>query len=59
METGGAGGINKVLRSWWLQKTQEFKPGRTFNEGTRGVCVCVCVSVYSVVTGKEKEFVVC
>ena len=40
-----AGGIDKVLRSWWLQKTQEFKAGHTFNESTIRVCVCVCVCV--------------
>jgi hypothetical protein len=40
-----AGGIDKVLRAWWLQKTQEFVPGHTFNEGTQSVCVCMCVCV--------------
>ena len=34
-----------MLRSWWLQKTQEFRPRHAFNEGTLRVCVCVCVFV--------------
>jgi len=36
-----------VLRSWWLQKTQEFKPGHTFKEGTLRVCVCVHIYIYN------------
>lgn len=34
-----------MLRSWWLQKTQEFIPGHTFNEATQCVCVCVRVCI--------------